>query len=67
MKSISFTKKSWDGHERRRIRRRAEDLKECKICGVFFFWESCAHTCLECAQKLIIPYKSKGKIVNIIV
>ena len=66
MNSISSTKKTWDGHERRKIKRRAEDLRQCKLCSVFFFWESCDPTCIECAHKLIILYTSKGKIVDIV-
>jgi len=27
MKSISSTKKTWEGHERRKIKRRVEDLR----------------------------------------
>jgi hypothetical protein len=63
---ISSTKETWDGYERRKIRRRAEDLKQCKFCVVFFSWESCGPSCLECTHKLIILYKSKGKIVDIL-
>jgi hypothetical protein len=65
--SRSLVNKAWNGHERRKIRRRAGDLKQCQICGVFFPWESCAPTCFECVHKLIIPHKITGKIVNIII
>ena len=67
MESIRFTKKTWDGLERRKRRRRVEDLKQCKLCGVFFSWESCGLICSACAHKSTAPFQKKGRMVNIII
>jgi len=66
MRSINFTKKTWDGRERRKGARRSEDLKKCVFCGVFFSWKSCSPICSLCAHKLIALYQNKGKIVDIL-
>lgn len=66
MRSISFNEKTWDGHRERRTRpRRAEDLKKCICCDVFFSWKSCGQICSGCGHKLIALNQGKGKILNI--
>ena len=61
-----FTKKTWSGYDRRTKARRAEDLKRCVLCNLYFPWKYSIPVCSACADKLIAMYNSKGKIVNIV-
>ena len=61
-----FSKRTWNGYERRTKARRAEDLKRCVLCNIHFPWEYSIPVCSACAEKLLGMYNHKGKIVNII-
>ena len=64
MELAKFIKNSWDGHERRKMPRRSEDLVKCISCGVYFSWEASSPICSACGSKLMVLYQPKGNILN---
>jgi len=64
--ATTFTRKIWNGYDRRTKARRAEDLKRCVLCNIHFSWKHSTPVCSACADKLSVMYQNKGKIVNTI-